>query len=100
MKPNRVQHIALSFLADAALSATALAQSASSGTAKAGKLKGSFDQPIGGRATGGGASAGGGDQTVHVTMSSSDDSGTYTVTINNGEVSAQVNGKAVPPDRI
>lgn len=82
----------VAIFAGAAITAGALAQSAPAAQPKDTKIKGSFDRPIGAGAQSG--------QTVHVTVSSSDESGSYSVTINNDEISAEANGKPVPADRI
>lgn len=82
-------------VAGTAIATGALAQSAPPGQPKEVRIKGSLDKPIGARA---GASSD--DQTVQVTISSSDGSGSYSVTIKDDEVSAEANGTPVPPERI
>jgi hypothetical protein len=69
-----------------------------------------FDHPLGswssdataeqGGSGGGGAGAGAGSSNVHVTIHESDGDDTYTLRIENGKTTAEINGKAVPEDRI
>ncbi len=78
--------------------ATAKARAKSSGT-EGGGLSGSFEQPLGG--SGGHeaiASSDGASVFLHASQSDGDD--TYEITVKDGEVSAKVNGKAVPEKRI
>jgi len=74
---------------------------ASPAFAQSAPLDGSFDQPLQRKATRvAPAAQGSGTSTTTVHISESDDTGSYSITIKNDEISAKVNGKAVPQDRI
>jgi len=60
---------------------------------------GAFDRPLGG-STGAQAPAGQGTSDTTMVISSSEDGKSYTLKIHNNEISAQVDGQPVPPDRI
>lgn len=94
------RHLTIALLAGAALTACAGAQSASNQPRKdkEAKLKGSLDQPLGVSVRHGGQS---GTNTTRIIMKSTEDDGSsYSVTINNDEITAEVNGQPVPADRI
>lgn len=95
-------------IAGTAIASQALAQSGSVGTGgnanTEDQLHGSYSQPLGtvsAASQAGGAGGGGGQQASStVRMYESNDGDTFSLTINNGTISAEHNGKPVPPDQI
>lgn len=89
--------LAIALLAGSVISAQALAQGAASGGGGKAEdqLHGSYSQPLGKNSARGRS---GGNSNVSMYESNGDD--TFSLTINNGTISAEHNGKPVPPDQI
>lgn len=98
---------AIALIAGTAIASQALAQSASAGGTGGGgaraedQLHGSYAQPLGKVGSKSQAGIGGGQQASStVRMYETNDDETFSLTINNGTISAEHNGKPVPPDQI